>query len=84
MLDFCFPPNRPVAHVDVQRPLGFIIYVELQSLFSVFQLLAHARSLQVELSPRAEKLIHGYYVASRRVRTQSQGGKMSVVSINLL
>ncbi|XP_045923445.1 minichromosome maintenance domain-containing protein 2 [Micropterus dolomieu] len=48
------------------------------------ELVAHARSLQVELSPGAEKIIHGYYMASRRVRTQSQGVKMSVASIKLL
>nr|XP_046227269.1 minichromosome maintenance domain-containing protein 2 isoform X2 [Scatophagus argus] len=48
------------------------------------ELVAHAQSLQVELSPEAEKLIHGYYMASRRVRTQSQGVKMSVASIRLL
>uniref|UniRef100_A0A3Q3FLH5 Minichromosome maintenance domain containing 2 n=1 Tax=Labrus bergylta TaxID=56723 RepID=A0A3Q3FLH5_9LABR len=48
------------------------------------QLIAYAQSLQVELSPRAEKIIHGYYMASRRVRTQSQGVKMSVASIKLI
>ncbi|XP_062235581.1 minichromosome maintenance domain-containing protein 2 isoform X1 [Platichthys flesus] len=48
------------------------------------ELVAHARSLQVELSPGAEKMIHGYYMASRRVRTQSQGVKISVASIKLL
>ncbi|XP_060921111.1 minichromosome maintenance domain-containing protein 2 [Labrus mixtus] len=48
------------------------------------ELIAYAQSLQVELSPRAEKIIHGYYMASRRVRTQSQGVKMSVASIKLL
>ncbi|XP_029935177.1 minichromosome maintenance domain-containing protein 2 [Myripristis murdjan] len=49
------------------------------------ELLAHARSLQVELSPGAEKMIHGYYMASRRVRSdQNQGVKVSVASIKLL
>ncbi|XP_026218529.1 minichromosome maintenance domain-containing protein 2 isoform X2 [Anabas testudineus] len=48
------------------------------------ELVAHARNLQVDLSPGAEKLIHGYYMASRRVRTQSQGVKISVASIELL
>ncbi|XP_070709339.1 minichromosome maintenance domain-containing protein 2 [Pempheris klunzingeri] len=48
------------------------------------ELVAHAQSLQVELSPGAEKIIHGYYVASRRVRTQSHGVKMSATSIKLL
>ncbi|XP_008304803.1 MCM domain-containing protein 2-like, partial [Stegastes partitus] len=48
------------------------------------ELIAHAQSLQVELSPVAEKIIHGYYMASRRVRTQSQSVNMSVASIKLL
>ncbi|XP_033842204.1 minichromosome maintenance domain-containing protein 2 [Periophthalmus magnuspinnatus] len=48
------------------------------------ELVAQAQMLQVELSPGAEKIIHGYYMASRRVRTQSQGVKMSVASIRLL
>ncbi|XP_042255268.1 minichromosome maintenance domain-containing protein 2 isoform X1 [Thunnus maccoyii] len=48
------------------------------------ELVAHAQSLQVELSPGAEKIIHGYYMANRRVRSQSQGVKMSVTSVKLL
>jgi len=51
---------------------------------SAFQLVAHAQSVQAELSSGAEKIIHGYYMASRRVRTQSQGVKMSVTSVKLL
>ncbi|XP_030611869.1 minichromosome maintenance domain-containing protein 2 isoform X1 [Archocentrus centrarchus] len=46
------------------------------------ELVAHAQGLQVELSPAAEKMILGYYMASRRVR--SQGVKMSVASVKLL
>ncbi|KAM3593117.1 uncharacterized protein V6R79_006501 [Siganus canaliculatus] len=48
------------------------------------ELVAHAQNLQVEMSPKAEKLIHGYYMASRRVRTPSQGVKISVASVKLL
>ncbi|XP_056289846.1 minichromosome maintenance domain-containing protein 2 [Pseudoliparis swirei] len=48
------------------------------------ELVAHAQSVQAELSSGAEKIIHGYYMASRRVRTQSQGVKMSVTSVKLL
>ncbi|XP_062297507.1 minichromosome maintenance domain-containing protein 2 [Scomber scombrus] len=48
------------------------------------ELVSHAQSLQVELSPGAEKIIHGYYMANRRVRSQSQGVKMSVASVKLL
>ncbi|TSK98482.1 MCM domain-containing protein 2 [Bagarius yarrelli] len=43
------------------------------------ELLAYARSLKVDMSPEAEKMIHGYYMASRRVRTS-----VSVTSIKLL
>uniref|UniRef100_A0A3Q3FC41 Minichromosome maintenance domain containing 2 n=1 Tax=Kryptolebias marmoratus TaxID=37003 RepID=A0A3Q3FC41_KRYMA len=42
------------------------------------------KELQVDLGPEAEKLIHGYYMASRRARTQSQGVKISLASIKLL
>lgn len=38
----------------------------------------------MELSPEAEKIIRGYYMASRRVRTQTHGVKMSVGSVKLL
>ncbi|XP_047205249.1 minichromosome maintenance domain-containing protein 2 isoform X1 [Girardinichthys multiradiatus] len=48
------------------------------------ELVAHSRGLQAELSPEAKKLIHGYYMASRRARTQSQGVKISLASIKLL
>ncbi|XP_036378717.1 minichromosome maintenance domain-containing protein 2 [Megalops cyprinoides] len=49
------------------------------------ELVAHAQGLQVELSPEAEKLIHGYYMASRRVRSDAaQGSSLSAASINLL
>lgn len=51
---------------------------------AVFQLVVLAQSLQVELSPGAQKMIHGYYMASRRVRSQTQGIKMSVASVKLL
>ncbi|KAJ8413374.1 hypothetical protein AAFF_G00093700 [Aldrovandia affinis] len=49
------------------------------------ELLAHARSLQVELSPEAERLIHGYYMASRRVRSDTTlGSSLPVASIKHL
>ncbi|XP_017262230.1 minichromosome maintenance domain-containing protein 2 [Kryptolebias marmoratus] len=48
------------------------------------ELVAVCQSLQVDLGPEAEKLIHGYYMASRRARTQSQGVKISLASIKLL
>ncbi|KAJ8010703.1 hypothetical protein DPEC_G00077870 [Dallia pectoralis] len=49
------------------------------------ELLAHAQGIQTQLSPEAEMMIHGYYMASRRVRTDSgHGAKVSVASIKLM
>ncbi|XP_054622243.1 minichromosome maintenance domain-containing protein 2 isoform X2 [Dunckerocampus dactyliophorus] len=48
------------------------------------ELVAYAQSLQVDLSPAALKMIHGYYMASCRVRSQIHGSKMSAVSIKFL
>ncbi|RVE58752.1 hypothetical protein OJAV_G00198090 [Oryzias javanicus] len=48
------------------------------------ELVSCARDLQVELLPAAKALIHGYYMASRRARTQSHGVKISAASIKLL
>ncbi|KAM9826973.1 minichromosome maintenance domain-containing protein 2 [Neosynchiropus ocellatus] len=45
------------------------------------ELITHAQSLQVALSDGAQKIIRGYYMASRRVRSLSQ---MSMASIKLL
>ncbi|KAL4630931.1 MCM domain-containing protein 2 [Arapaima gigas] len=43
------------------------------------ELVAAARGLRVELSPQAEKMVHGYYAASRRVRSA-----LSVAALRLL
>uniref|UniRef100_A0A8C1WEI5 Minichromosome maintenance domain-containing protein 2 n=1 Tax=Cyprinus carpio TaxID=7962 RepID=A0A8C1WEI5_CYPCA len=49
------------------------------------ELLAHARKLKVDMSPEAERMIHSYYMASRRVRSDStQRSTVSVTSIKLL
>uniref|UniRef100_A0A3B3D9B3 Minichromosome maintenance domain-containing protein 2 n=1 Tax=Oryzias melastigma TaxID=30732 RepID=A0A3B3D9B3_ORYME len=48
------------------------------------ELVSCARDLQVELLPAAKALIHGYYMASRRARTQSHGVKISAASIKLI
>ncbi|XP_067290396.1 minichromosome maintenance domain-containing protein 2 isoform X2 [Pseudorasbora parva] len=49
------------------------------------ELLAYARELKVEMTPEAERMIHGYYMASRRVRSDStQRASVSVTSIKLL
>ncbi|XP_007248985.3 minichromosome maintenance domain-containing protein 2 [Astyanax mexicanus] len=49
------------------------------------ELLAYAQGLKVDMTPEAEKMIHGYYMASRRVRSDSaQGSAVSVTSIKLM
>ncbi|XP_065441774.1 minichromosome maintenance domain-containing protein 2 isoform X4 [Chrysemys picta bellii] len=49
------------------------------------ELIVFAKNLQVELSSEAERLIHGYYLASRRVRTDSiHGSKLSTSALKLL
>lgn len=52
--------------------------------YSLWQLVVHCQNLQVELRPEAEKLIHGYYMASRRARTLTQGVEINLASIKLL
>ncbi|XP_076869483.1 minichromosome maintenance domain-containing protein 2 isoform X1 [Brachyhypopomus gauderio] len=49
------------------------------------ELLAHARSIKADMSPEAEMMIHGYYMASRRVRSDtSLASPVSATSIKLL
>ncbi|XP_074843223.1 minichromosome maintenance domain-containing protein 2 [Carettochelys insculpta] len=49
------------------------------------QFILFAKNLQVELSSEAERLIHGYYLASRRVRTDSiHGSKLSTSALKSL
>ncbi|XP_072855101.1 minichromosome maintenance domain-containing protein 2 [Pogona vitticeps] len=49
------------------------------------EFLAFASHLQVELGSEAEKLIHGYYLASRRVRTHPiNGSHLSATSLKTL
>ncbi|XP_077409948.1 minichromosome maintenance domain-containing protein 2 isoform X2 [Vanacampus margaritifer] len=48
------------------------------------ELVAYAQNLKVDLSASAQKMIHGYYMASRTVRSQSHSIKMSIASVKLL
>ncbi|KAK1806200.1 hypothetical protein P4O66_000087 [Electrophorus voltai] len=71
------------ALTDAATPSRKLIRPETIVLGSV--LLAHARGLKVDMSPEAEKMIYGYYMASRRVRSDSaQASLVSVTSIKLL
>ncbi|CAK7289642.1 Minichromosome maintenance domain-containing protein 2 [Vulpes lagopus] len=48
-------------------------------------LLAFAKNLNVEFSLEAERMIHGYYLASRRIRTDSiSGSKLSASALKYL
>ncbi|KAK0134600.1 Minichromosome maintenance domain-containing protein 2 [Merluccius polli] len=68
------PGSQPLYPASVQLP--FQDYQEF---------LAHARGLSAGLSSGAEKMIHGYYMASRRVRSdQNHGVNVSVASVKLL
>ncbi|XP_077208374.1 minichromosome maintenance domain-containing protein 2 isoform X4 [Paroedura picta] len=46
--------------------------------------LAFAKNLHVELGSEAEKLIHGYYLASRRVRHSIHGSDLSTAALKVL
>ncbi|XP_019750480.1 minichromosome maintenance domain-containing protein 2 [Hippocampus comes] len=48
------------------------------------ELVAHAQSLKVDLSAGAQMMLHGYYMASRVIRSQRHSVKMSVASVKLL
>ncbi|XP_004697589.1 minichromosome maintenance domain-containing protein 2 [Echinops telfairi] len=49
------------------------------------KLLAFAKTLNVEFSLEAERMIHGYYLASRRIRTDSIcGSKLSTSALKYL
>ncbi|XP_077480785.1 minichromosome maintenance domain-containing protein 2 isoform X1 [Stigmatopora argus] len=48
------------------------------------ELVAYAQNLHADLSASAQMIIHGYYMASRTVRSKSHSSEMSVASIKLL
>ncbi|KAM8967398.1 minichromosome maintenance domain-containing protein 2 [Pelodytes ibericus] len=48
------------------------------------KLIAYARNLQLNISSRAERLLHGYYLANRRVRTDIHGSKISTSALRHL
>ncbi|KAH0617665.1 hypothetical protein JD844_016127 [Phrynosoma platyrhinos] len=49
------------------------------------EFLAFSRNLHVEFCPEAESMIHGYYLASRRVRTHSMiGSNLSAAALKIL
>ncbi|XP_018409712.1 PREDICTED: MCM domain-containing protein 2 [Nanorana parkeri] len=48
------------------------------------ELISYAKSLKVTFSSRAETLLQGYYLASRRMRTDSNGSKISASALRHL
>ncbi|XP_077789069.1 minichromosome maintenance domain-containing protein 2 [Podarcis muralis] len=49
------------------------------------EFLAFSKNLHVELCSEAERLIHGYYLASRRIRTHPvHGSNLSATALNIL
>ncbi|XP_041422375.1 minichromosome maintenance domain-containing protein 2 isoform X2 [Xenopus laevis] len=48
------------------------------------RLIAFAKNIQVNMSKKSETLIHGYYLASRRVRTDTHGSTMPASALRHL
>ncbi|XP_068090909.1 minichromosome maintenance domain-containing protein 2 isoform X2 [Hyperolius riggenbachi] len=48
------------------------------------ELISYAKNLNVAFSSRAETVLHGYYLASRRVRTDMSGSKISTSALRHL
>ncbi|XP_036120156.1 minichromosome maintenance domain-containing protein 2 isoform X2 [Molossus molossus] len=67
-------------------PEGLLYLASKQFTTEDFEkLLAFAKNLNVEFSLEAERMIHGYYLASRRIRTDSIcGSKLSASALKYL
>ncbi|KAF6100153.1 minichromosome maintenance domain containing 2 [Phyllostomus discolor] len=67
-------------------PEGLLYLASKQFTTEDFEkLLAFAKNLNVEFSLEAERMIHGYYLASRRIRTDSKcGSKLSASALKYL
>ncbi|KAI5938916.1 Minichromosome maintenance domain-containing protein 2 [Manis javanica] len=68
------------------EPEGLLHVASKQFTTNDFEkLLAFAKNLNVEFSLEAERMIHGYYLASRRIRTDSiYGSKLSASALKYL
>ncbi|XP_039191231.1 minichromosome maintenance domain-containing protein 2 [Crotalus tigris] len=84
----CCHSPFPVTNFILKKSLNS---EEIYSIAQQFQtqdyeeFLAFSKNLHVELCPEAERLIHGYYLASRRVRTQlTNGPNLSATSLKIL
>ncbi|XP_007527130.1 minichromosome maintenance domain-containing protein 2 [Erinaceus europaeus] len=82
-------PLLPIVQHTLKKavyPEGLLYVASQQFTSEDFEkLLAFARNLNVEFSTEAEKMIHGYYLASRRIRTDSLcGSKLSASALKHL
>ncbi|XP_051021943.1 minichromosome maintenance domain-containing protein 2 [Acomys russatus] len=84
----CHPLLPTVQHTlkKAMDPEGLLYLASKQFTTEDFEkLLAFAKNLNVEFSLEAERMIHGYYLASRRVRTDSvHGSKLSASALKYL
>ncbi|KAF5926300.1 hypothetical protein HPG69_011431, partial [Diceros bicornis minor] len=84
----CHPLLPTVQHTLKKAidPEGLLYIASKQFTTEDFEkLLAFAKNLKVEFSLEAERMIHGYYLASRRIRTDSVcGSKLSASALKYL
>ncbi|XP_008980986.1 minichromosome maintenance domain-containing protein 2 isoform X3 [Callithrix jacchus] len=84
----CHPFLPTVQHTLKKgiNPEGLLYVASRQFTTEDFEkLLAFAKNLNVEFSLEAERMIHGYYLASRRIRTDSIcGSKLSASALKYL
>ncbi|KAM6215591.1 minichromosome maintenance domain-containing protein 2 [Rhynchocyon petersi] len=82
-------PLLPIVQHTLKKsidPEGLLYVASEQFTTEDFEkLLAFAKNLDVQFSMEAERMIHGYYLASRRIRTDSIcGSKLSSSSLKYL
>nr|XP_004653363.3 minichromosome maintenance domain-containing protein 2 [Jaculus jaculus] len=84
----CHPLLSVVQHTlkKAMDPEGLLYLASKQFTTEDFEkLLAFAKNLHVEFSLEAERMIHGYYLASRRIRADSiYGSKLSASALKYL
>ncbi|XP_054981549.1 minichromosome maintenance domain-containing protein 2 [Sorex araneus] len=84
----CYPLLPTVQHTLKKAidPEGLLYVASKQFTSEDFEkLLAFAKNLKVEFSVEAERMIHGYYLASRRIRTDAVcGSKLSASALKYL
>lgn len=84
----CHPLLPTVQHTlkKAMEPEGLLYLASKEFTTEDFQkLLAFAQNLNIEFSLEAERMIHGYYLASRRIRADSiHGSKLSASALKYL